>query len=816
VDKHPDQFNRVFDTKVDGLNALLDATKDDPLKYLIMFSSIAARTGNQGQCDYAMANEVLNKRMARISETRPDCKCLAVNWGPWDGGMVHDGLKQMFTQKGVGLIPVSAGARHLIQEMASPDREHTEVVITAAYRDKKKTKPPRLTSVAQIEISRQALPILDAHQINHEPVLPFALMAEIMAQTAVKNHPGLTFAGLDDFRLLKGVRPRDEAVLLTVNLGRCTRTDNQYRIPVSLTATPETGPARTHASATAVLKDRLPDPPVLSGRNRTDWGPCRLTVRQAYETVLFHGRDLQAITAINGISDQGIHVTATLAPSPDRWFKTPLQPSWTTDPLLLDAAFQAAILWTWETRGQVCLPGFAAGFRIYSSFREPLEKEAGVQIQFTVNENTAHQIKGYFTFTDARGRILASLMGFEAVVDPSLHARFKPNPLFDRPAILAFAQGEPSKAFGSKYKIFDRERQIARLPRPPYFFMDRVLTADHAPWKMAPGGWIETQYEVPPDAWYFKANHTSTMPFCILLEIALQPCGWLAAYAGSALHSGDRLHFRNLGGSARWMDSVFQDAGTLTVRVRMTDVSKAGGMILQTFDMQVHTHGQVIYEGNTHFGFFTGPALASQKGIRNSALVPESPAQSRHPETVFESHAPLTPEDVSIGSDTGMPADALRMIDDIDILDPAGGKYGKGYVRAQKTVDPKAWFFDAHFYQDPVCPGSLGIESFLQTLRYYLLTTFSIDPATHTPMVTAGQSHEWIYRGQIIPANREITVHTHIREVSQTKDTVAVVADGALCVEGRPIYEMKRFGLAFVPVKMERNVDYLTRIFAPA
>ncbi len=243
--------------------------------------------------------------------------------------------------------------------------------------------------------------------------------------------------------------------------------------------------------------------------------------------------------------------------------------------------------------------------------------------------------------------------------------------------------------------------------------MDRVLTADHAPWKMAPGGWIETQYEVPPDAWYFKANHTRTMPFCILLEIALQPCGWLAAYAGSALHSGDRLHFRNLGGSARWMDSVFQDAGTLTVRVRMTDVSKAGGMILQTFDMQVHTHGQVIYEA-TPISDFHRPGPGQSERHSNSDLVPESPAQSRHPETVFESHSPLTPEDTSIGSDTGMPADALRMIDDIDILDPAGGKYGKGYVRAQKTVDPKAWFFDAHFYQDPVCPVPWALNRFFR------------------------------------------------------------------------------------------------------
>ena len=30
---------------------------------------------------------------------------------------------------------------------------------------------------------------------------------------------------------------------------------------------------------------------------------------------------------------------------------------------------------------------------------------------------------------------------------------------------------------------------------------------------------------------------------------------------------------------------------------------------------------------------------------------------------------------------------------------------------------PSEWFFAAHFYQDPVCPGSLGLESFQQLLK---------------------------------------------------------------------------------------------------
>ena len=40
------------------------------------------------------------------------------------------------------------------------------------------------------------------------------------------------------------------------------------------------------------------------------------------------------------------------------------------------------------------------------------------------------------------------------------------------------------------------------------------------------------------------------MPFAVLLEVALQPCGWLAAYMGSALDQHVDAAFRNLGGTA--------------------------------------------------------------------------------------------------------------------------------------------------------------------------------------------------------------------------------------------------------------------------
>jgi acyl transferase domain-containing protein/3-hydroxymyristoyl/3-hydroxydecanoyl-(acyl carrier protein) dehydratase/NAD(P)-dependent dehydrogenase (short-subunit alcohol dehydrogenase family)/acyl carrier protein len=870
AEKKPDQFNRVFDTKVDGLHALVAATADDPLHHMVLFSSIAARTGNQGQCDYAMANEVLNKTAGTLARKNPRCKYLSINWGPWDGGMVHEGLKRAFAKKGVGLIPLQAGCRQLIREMENPDSHPVEVVITAPGPGLEKKRSPVLSRVTELEISRDSLPILESHKINHEPVVPFALLAEVMALAAEKNNPGLMVAGLDDMRLLTGVKPQNAPLKLAVNLGKCTPEETKFTAKASLSSCSTTGQEHIHALATAVLKNVLPPPPVLSASSRMDLQPGTITVAQAYETILFHGPALQAIDAITGISDRGIAVTARPAPAPDHWFRAPSQEKWVTDPLLVDAAFQAAIIWTWENRGQVCLPTYMGSFRMYASFHQS-KTDAGqdsrdnkVCIIFTVNENTEHGIKGYFTFLDASDTVVASITGFEAVVDDGLHEKFKPRPLFARDAILAFAQGKPSDAFGTKYKTFDKDRQIARLPRPPYFFMDRVLTADHEQWMMQPGGWIQTQYDIPENAWYFTANRTPFLPFCILLEIALQPCGWLAAYAGSALHSDARLYFRNLGGKAGLLSHITRQSGTLTIRVRMTDVSKAGGMIIQNFAVQVLCQGQMVYQGTTNFGFFTAQALAEQKGIRNSSLVPDHASaihdldaghshdenqytphgtnqlhdpkqlhdtnqsceanqlhdtnrfrhanqlrkidslQSCDPVLVFGDDAPITPDDSTVDPDNGMPAKALRMIDTIEVMDLDGGRFNKGYIRAGKKNNPEEWFFDAHFYQDPVCPGSLGIEAFLQTIRFFLLQKYDIDPKMYTPQLVLDQNHEWIYRGQIIPANQHIRIHTHIRDVSAVKDAsksigrYAVVADGALTVDGICIYEMKNFGVAFV------------------
>ncbi len=371
--------------------------------------------------------------------------------------------------------------------------------------------------------------------------------------------------------------------------------------------------------------------------------------------------------------------------------------------------------------------------------------------------------------------------------------------LYDRDRILAFAIGKPSEAFGKPYEVFDRERVIARLPGPPYAFMDRVVKVEPEPWVLKPDGWIEAEYDLPADAWYYKANRTPSVPFCVLLEIALQPCGWLAAYAGSALRSENDLKFRNLGGEAELLAEVFPENGPLVMRSRMTKVSEAGEMIIENFDFEVLQNDRMVYKGNTYFGFFTKQALATQVGIRGAEKTAYSPKEDelrRGLSETFAPEAPLFPEDPAKdpAAPLSMPAKALLMVDGIETYIPDGGPKGLGFIRGVKKVDPSEWFFKAHFYQDPVCPGSLGLESFIQLLKYVAVKRWGNRYGSSRFETITESKHAWTYRGQIIRKNEVVRVEAAITRI-QEEPYPAVFADGFLNVDGLWIYKMDNFGI---------------------
>ncbi|MGL4421990.1 MAG: type I polyketide synthase, partial [Gemmataceae bacterium] len=312
-------------------------------------------------------------------------------------------------------------------------------------------------------------------------------------------------------------------------------------------------------------------------------------------------------------------------------------------------------------------------------------------------------------------------------------------------------------------------------------FLDEITQVQGPPFQLTTGARCTADYAVPADAWYFAANRGPRMPFSVLLEVALQPCGWLAAYCGSALTSPVDLAFRNLGGKGTQYRPVTPQTGTLTTSVVLTRFSQSAGMIIQHFDLKVMNGADPVYEGTTYFGFFTRDALANQVGMPQ-APVPFLTDEQR----TFAERGKLP-------TDTPFPGPMLRMVDVIEGYLPHGGAKGLGLVQGRIQVDPKFWFFDAHFYQDPVWPGSLGLESFLQLLKYMAWKKFGRVPAGGFQTVALNAPHEWTYRGQVLPTDREVVVVCEITD--EDRATGRLSAQGYLTVDGRIIYQMSRFTL---------------------
>ena len=129
VDKTPDSFDRVVDTKADGVFILSRALRPDSLRFLVLFASAAGRFGNRGQCDYAAGNEVMNKLAEYLNQRWPG-RVVAINWGPWlKRGMVSPELQRQFDKRGIQLIPIPTGRRMLARELRYGRKDELEVVV---------------------------------------------------------------------------------------------------------------------------------------------------------------------------------------------------------------------------------------------------------------------------------------------------------------------------------------------------------------------------------------------------------------------------------------------------------------------------------------------------------------------------------------------------------------------------------------------------------------------------------------------------------------------------------------------------------------
>ncbi len=105
----------------------------------------------------------------------------------------------------------------------------------------------------------------------------------------------------------------------------------------------------------------------------------------------------------------------------------------------------------------------------------------------------------------------------------------------------------------------------------------------------------------------------------------------------------------------------------------------------------------------------------------------------------------------------------------------------------------ESWFFWAHFYYYPVCPGSLGLEALIQLFKIAAVDRWGLEAGEEVVGLVPGEAHEWVYRGQYIPSDDCVTVDGWVTRIDDEHRTLW--GDGYLTIDGRVIYHMKSFSV---------------------
>ena len=386
--------------------------------------------------------------------------------------------------------------------------------------------------------------------------------------------------------------------------------------------------------------------------------------------------------------------------------------------------------------------------------------------------------------------------------------------LLNEKDITHFALDNLSSCFGSDFSCYDG-RTVSRQPNTDLQLISRVLKIDGQRGNFKQPSTIYAEYDVPKSPWYYEQNSFESMPYSVLMEIALQPCGLLGAYLGSTLPFSDKnLFFRNLDGEGSLLDIAndtdFRGKTIKNKAVLVSSVSLAG-TVLQNYTFELSVDDTVFYTGSSSFGFFPEEALAQQVGLDNGQSYPawyvenniaSSDYMRINLDSLYGSMKLFKAPDEK--PHWKLSGDQLRLIDTV-ILMKNGGQFGQGYLHATRDVRSYDWFFTCHFYQDPVMPGSLGVEAIFQAMQTYAIQQ-DIAKNMIDPVFVQSSNHkiEWKYRGQILQNSEQMHLEVHIKETIDKQGKIQIIGDAFLWNGSMRIYQVSNISLSIIDKNLLR------------
>ena len=440
IEKKTEQdFDRVYGAKINGLNNLLSCVSINQLEYLVLFSSVAGFYGNAGQADYALANEILNKTALWIKQHYPACHAVAINWGPWESGMVTPALKAAFEQRGITVLPVEAATQMLVNELGGRNQDTAQVIIGDPI-------PASLTGLngglkthrLHRKLTLSGNPFLTDHVIAGVPVLPFTCAMAWMSRATEQLYPQYCASCCEEVKLLKGIRfNRELANDYVLELTELSKSEDRIVIASKIYSKDSKGRTRYHFSGRNLLRRQHQPRPTLSsvalessstpelfGRsqlaNQTEdkdsLAVRRLTASDFYDTStynLFHGSSFQGLERILEMTPERV-VAQSLARrlTSEQQGQFPIK---TIDPYTADILMHPILIWLEHFYQSMCLPAFVSRYQVFEN--PPYNKPFYTSIEIVSKTRTS--LTANFISYDDAGKVYTLTQGGRSTIFPT-------------------------------------------------------------------------------------------------------------------------------------------------------------------------------------------------------------------------------------------------------------------------------------------------------------------------------------------------------------------------------------------------------------
>jgi hypothetical protein len=342
---------------------------------------VAGRFGNQGQTDYAAANDLLCKITSSLRRTRPTTRALALDWTAWGGiGMATRGsIPKIMERAGVQMLPPEAGVAWIRRELLSSDYRGEVIVagglglMAAEIHADGGVDPSSLAGnrpggpmlgtarlsvhdglVVQTTLDPSSQPFLNDHRIDGIPVLPAVMGMEAFAEAARLLAPDRHVLAVENASFAAPLKfYRDAPRTITVQAVLTPDGDDllaHCRLIAERTLAGHDKPQRT-VHFTGVVRLGKSVPKAEKARTAGAGNGAVMSADRVY-AFYFHGPAYRVVQSAWRAGDQSVATMADPLPDNHRPADLPL----TTAPRLIELCFQAAGLWQAGTEGVLALP----------------------------------------------------------------------------------------------------------------------------------------------------------------------------------------------------------------------------------------------------------------------------------------------------------------------------------------------------------------------------------------------------------------------------------------------------------------------------